>query len=56
VARQVGGGEAYDRQLRRAAEALKPHAGEAAETFMDRVRLVEILQGPEAALALMAAA
>jgi hypothetical protein len=56
VARQVGGGEAYDRQLRRATEMLQPRPDESPATFVDRVRLIEILQGPEAALAVLAAA
>ncbi len=55
-ARQLGGGEQYDRALRHAAQMLHPAAAESHDTRVDRVRLVEILQGPEAALALLNAA
>jgi hypothetical protein len=54
TARQLGGPELYDRQLRRAGAALRPPPGEAAAALIDRVRLVEILQGPEAAAAMLA--
>jgi hypothetical protein len=51
TARQIGGAEQYDIELRRAAEALRPIADEDASARIDRVRLIEILQGPDAALA-----
>lgn len=50
-ARLIGGGDAYDAQLRDAAAAVR--AGEATMSLAERVRLVEILAGPEAALALL---
>jgi hypothetical protein len=50
-ARVVGGGDAYDAQLREAASAVQ--AGGAAMNLTARARLVEILAGPEAALALL---
>ena len=53
AARRLGGAEQYDRQLRNAAEALRPQADETPQTFADRVRLIEILQGSEAAAALL---
>ena len=55
VARRLGGAEHYDRLLRQAAEALMPQSGEDMATTVDRVRLVEILRGSEAAAAMMAA-
>ncbi len=55
-ARLLGGGEQYDRALSQAARRLHPTPQDAPATMIDRVRLVEILQGPEAALALLAAA
>jgi hypothetical protein len=50
-ARVIGGGDAYDAQLREAATAVR--AGGAGMTLAARVRLVEILAGPEAAMALL---
>jgi hypothetical protein len=55
TARQIGSGEHYDRQLRRAAEALRPTTGEDASAFVGRIRLVEILRGPDAAMAMLKA-
>ncbi|MDE2199060.1 MAG: hypothetical protein KGJ41_08555 [Rhodospirillales bacterium] len=55
TARRLGGAELYDRELRRAAIALHPPAGEDAAGRIDRARLVEILQGPDAARAMLAA-
>jgi len=49
TARQIGGGEQYDMQLRRAAEALRPIATEDASVHDRRIRLVQILRGIEAA-------
>ena len=51
VARRLGSGEHYDRMLRQAAETLKPQANETMATTVDRIRLIEILQGSEAAAA-----
>jgi len=53
AARRLGGADQYDRQLRSAAEALRPQADETPQTFADRIRLIEILQGSEAAAALL---
>jgi hypothetical protein len=50
-ARPIGGGEAYDAQLRQAAAAVRAEG--ARMSLAARVRLVEILAGPEAALALL---
>jgi hypothetical protein len=50
-ARVIGGGDAYDAQLRDAATAVR--AGGAAMSLPARARLVEILAGTEAALALL---
>jgi hypothetical protein len=53
TARQIGGAGQYDAQLRCAAEALRPIATEPAAACAHRTRLVEILLGPEAALAML---
>ena len=53
-ARAVGGGDSYDALLRQAASAVT--GGAVPLELADRVRLVEILSGPEAALALLAGA
>lgn len=50
-ARQIGGGDAYDAQLREAAAAVR--RGETTASPVARARLVEILAGPEAALAML---
>lgn len=55
-ARGVGGGETYDRLLRQAAEIVRQTPGADGIGRADRVRLVEILAGPEAALAMLEAA
>ena len=56
VARQVGGAAAYDALLQQAADAVALAARAGLLTPMRQVRLVELLQGPEAALALYRAA
>ena len=53
AARQLGNPDRYDRLLRDAAAAVRAPAGAPALTLIDRVRMVEILAGPEAALALL---
>lgn len=53
VARRLGGADHYDNSLRAAAGALKPRGDEPIQTVIDRVRLIEILQGAEAAAAAM---
>ncbi len=52
-ARGVGGGETYDKLLRQAAEIVRQTPGADAMGRADKVRLVEILVGPEAALAML---
>lgn len=49
----IGHRDHYEKALHAAATALRPQAGERPETLVDRVRLTEILAGPEAALALL---
>jgi hypothetical protein len=56
AARQIGGADQYDRQLQGAAQTLRPVAGEDAMARISRIRLVEILQGPDAAIQLLEAA
>jgi hypothetical protein len=53
IARRLGSGEHYDRHLKGAAAALKPQPNEPVQTAVDRMRLIEILRGPEAAAAAM---
>jgi hypothetical protein len=55
IARQIGSAEHYDRHLQHAAEVLRPIAGEDASALIGRIRLVEILRGPDAAMAMLAA-
>ncbi len=50
AARQLGGGASYDQALRRAAEQVCALPGSIALTRIDRLRLAEILVGPEFAL------
>lgn len=52
-ARAVGGGAAYDLMLRQAADAVKTLPAEAGPGRTDRIRLVEILAGSDAALAML---
>lgn len=52
-ARAIGGGDSYDTLLRQATAAVT--GGASALNLADRVRLVEILSGPEAALAFLEA-
>jgi hypothetical protein len=51
IARRLGGGDHFDRNLKQAAAALAPQPDEPRATLIDRIRLIEILQGPEAAIA-----
>jgi len=56
ASRRLGGGETYDAALRAAANriaALNGSGADAGLTLADRARLVEIICGPEAALALL---
>jgi hypothetical protein len=53
AARQIGSAEQYDRQLQRAAEALCPKPDEDALARVSRIRLVEILRGSDAAVAML---
>jgi hypothetical protein len=52
-ARAVGNGPVYDSLLNETAEAVKDVAMGDRMTRVDRVRLVELLVGPEAALAML---
>jgi hypothetical protein len=52
AARQLGGGASYDQALRRAAEQVFAMPDSAALSRVDRLRLAEILAGPEQALGL----
>ena len=52
-ARRIGGANAYDTLFRDAAARVRDLPGEHPMTRMDRMRLVEILDGPEAALRLL---
>jgi hypothetical protein len=56
AARQIGGADQYDRQLRDAAQSLRPVAGEDTLARISRIRLMEILQGSDAAMAVLKAA
>lgn len=53
VARRVNGSDHYDRLLRRTAGLLAPRGSDSADTRIDRLRLAEILLGPEQALAML---
>jgi hypothetical protein len=53
AARQIGSAEQYDRQLQGAAEALRPKPDEDAAARVSRIRLVEILRGSDAAVAML---
>jgi hypothetical protein len=53
AARQIGSAEQYDQQLRRAAEALGPKPDEDPVARVSRIRLVEILRGSDAAVAML---
>ena len=55
IARQICGADPYDAQMRRAAEVLRPGAAEDAAVRGARVRLVESLLGPDAAVAVLKA-
>lgn len=52
-ARTIGSGTTYDRLLNKAAEAIGVRAMEGGMDLVDQMRLVEILSGPEAAMALL---
>jgi hypothetical protein len=53
VARRVNGSDHYDRMLRRTAPLLAPRPGEDHAARIDRLRLAEILLGPEVALSML---
>lgn len=55
VARRVNGSDQYDRMLRRTAPLLAPRPGEGPAARVDRLRLAEILLGPEVALSMLGA-
>ena len=52
-ARTISGGGGYDQLLNKAAEAIGIRAAKGRMHLVDQVRLVEILSGPEAAMALL---
>ncbi|MGH7153925.1 MAG: hypothetical protein ACREF3_08330, partial [Acetobacteraceae bacterium] len=54
-ARGLGGAERYDEMLAAAAEQVRAIAADEVLTLADKVRMVEILAGPEAALTLLEA-
>jgi len=54
VARRVNGSDHYDRMLRRTAARLAPQERDDPVTRVDRLRLAEILLGPEVALNMLA--
>jgi hypothetical protein len=54
VARRVNGSDHYDRMLRRTASMLAPRERDDPVTRVDRLRLAEILLGPEVALNMLA--
>ena len=51
AARRLGGGDHYDKKLRQAMEALWPQEQDDALANISRIRLIEILCGPDAAAA-----
>lgn len=53
TARRIGGGEHFDKQLRHNSEALRPTANDTPQQRADKLRLVEILAGSEAARAML---
>jgi hypothetical protein len=55
TARHLGAREHYDRQLRQSVDVLRPHAEDTAQRCADKLRLIEILAGPELAMAMLAA-
>jgi len=55
AARRIGGAEQYARQLHRVAETLRPGLGDDGAVRAKRLRLVEILEGPDAAMAMLKA-
>jgi hypothetical protein len=55
IARRIGGADHYDRSLKQAASALKPSPDDPMPTVIDRIRLIEILQGSEVAAAALPA-
>jgi hypothetical protein len=55
AARRVGGGDSYDALLRRVSQELASQRTGAGLSLADRVRMIEILTGPDEALALFAA-
>ena len=53
VARRINGSDHYDRQLRATIDGLVPRGADANEARVDRLRLAEILLGPEKALQML---
>lgn len=53
VARRINGSDHYDRQLRGTVDGLRPNGGDDVDARIDRLRLAEILLGPEKALQML---
>ncbi len=53
VARRINNSDAYDRMLRNTRPLLSPRPGDDAQARVDRLRLAEILLGPEQALQML---
>lgn len=53
VARRISGSDHYDRKLRNTINILGPNAGDDSDSRVDRLRLAEILLGPEKALQML---
>ena len=53
VARRINNSDAYDRMLRSTGPLLSPRPGDDAQSRVDRLRLAEILLGPEQALQML---
>lgn len=53
TARRLGQRDHYDRQLRSSAESLRPSAEDPQQLRADKLRLVEILAGPELARSML---
>jgi hypothetical protein len=53
VARRINRSDHYDRQIRTTIDGLAPRGADAVEARVDRLRLAEILLGPEKALQML---
>lgn len=55
TARRVGAREHYDRELRKAADQMRPTPADSPRARIDKIRVVEIIAGPETAMAMLKA-